>query len=77
METARTFKFDPQSWRGKTLLLMSKDDATTFKRLNEMQARFPAAQTHIFEQGGHHTVLLFPEIYSSTLAIFLDGLTIH
>ena len=75
VETARAFKFNPQSWRGKTILLTSKDDATTFKRLNEMQARHPAAQTHVFEQGGHHTLLLFPEIYNSMLANFLDELT--
>lgn len=75
METARTFQFDSQSWRGKTLLLSSKDDATTFKRLNKMQARYPATQMHIFEQGGHHTLLLFPETYNSTLTNFLDELT--
>lgn len=75
METARAFQFDPQAWRGQTLLLTSKDDAATFKRLSEMRARYPAAQTHIFEQGGHHTLLLFPKIYNSALANFLDGLT--
>ncbi len=74
METARAFNFDAQKWRGKTLLLSSKDDTTTFKRLGEMQARYPAARTHIFEQGGHHTVLLFPEIFTATLVNFLNGL---
>jgi pimeloyl-ACP methyl ester carboxylesterase len=73
LETAREFKFEPQNWRGQTLLLSSKDDTTTFKRLNEMQARYPSAQIHVFEQGGHHTLLLFPEIYNSTLKKFLDG----
>jgi pimeloyl-ACP methyl ester carboxylesterase len=72
VETARVFKFEPQNWRGQTLLLSSKDDTTTFKRLNEMQARYPAAQTHVFEQGGHHILLLFPEIYNSTVAKFLE-----
>jgi aminoacrylate hydrolase len=75
IEAARDFKFEPQNWRGKTLLLSSQDDTTTLKRLNEMQARYPAAQTHIFERGGHHTLLLFPEIYHAALANFLDGLT--
>ncbi len=73
IETARTFKFDPQSWRGKTLLLSSKDDAPPSKRLNEMQARYPLAHTHVFERGGHHTVLLFPEIYHSVVANFLEA----
>ena len=74
VETARSFQFDPKGWRRKTLLLSSKDDATTFKRLSVMQARYPAAQTHVFEQGGHHTLLLFPEIYNTTLSNFLDEL---
>lgn len=38
-----------------------------------MQARYPSAQTDVVEQGGHHTVLLFPEMYDSTIAGFLDG----
>ena len=75
LETARALRFDPRKWRGKTLLLSSKDDQTTFKRLGEMQVRYPAAQTHVFEQGGHHTLLLFPELYNSILANFLDELT--
>ena len=72
METARSFHFDPQGWREKTLLLSSKDDATTYKRLSEMQARYPAAQTHVFEQGGHHTVLLFPKTYNAMIAEMLE-----
>ncbi|HJZ12846.1 MAG TPA: hypothetical protein VJ521_11885, partial [Acidobacteriota bacterium] len=78
VEAARAFQFDGQAlqnWNGRILLMSSKDDMTTFPRLNEMQARYPTAQTQIFEQGGHHTLLLFPEIYNSSLANFLDGLT--
>ena len=74
VEAARSFKFDPQAlqnWNGRILLLTSKDDTTTFPRLGEMKARYPAAQTHIFEQGGHHTLLLFPETYNSTLKNFM------
>lgn len=73
VETARDFQFDSQSWYGKTLLLSSKDDAITFKHLNEMQTRYPVAQTHVFEQGGHHTLLLFPDIYRFTIEKFLGG----
>lgn len=72
VEAARAFHFDPQGWHGKTLLLSSKDDKTTFKRLEEMQTRYPAAQTYVFEQGGHHTLLLFPEIYNLTLTGLLE-----
>jgi len=73
VEAARAFQFEPQvlqDWHGRILLLSSKDDATTFPRIGEMQARYPAAQTHIFEQGGHHTLLLFPETYNSILETF-------
>ena len=75
-EAARSFQFEPralQNWAGKIMLMSSKDDATTLPQLGEMQARYPSARTHIFEQGGHHTLLLFPEIYNSTLTNFLDG----
>lgn len=76
VEAARPFQFDSQTlqnWTGRILLMSSKDDATTFLRLNEMQARYSSARTHVFEQGGHHTVLLFPEIYNSIVANFLEA----
>lgn len=75
VEAARSFQFDPQAlqnWTGRILLMSSKDDATTFPRLNDMQARYPSAQTHVFEQGGHHTVLLFPKIYNAMIAEMLE-----
>ena len=75
VEAARAFQFEPQAlqnWRGRILLLSSKDDATTFPRIGEMQARYPSARTHLFERGGHHTVLLFPDIYNSVLTNFLE-----
>ena len=77
MEIARAFRFESQAlrnWKGHVLLLSSKDDTTTYARINELQERYPSAQTHIFEQGGHHTVLLFPEIYNSTLGNLIANL---
>jgi len=74
-EAARAFQLEPQAlqnWRGRILLLSSKDDATTFPRIGEMQARYPSAQMHLFERGGHHIVLLFPDIYDSVLTNFLE-----
>jgi lipase len=76
VEAARSLKFEPQAlqnWRGRILLMSSKDDTTTFTRLDEMQTRYPFAQTHVFEQGGHHTVLLFPEMYNSVITNFLEA----
>ena len=75
---ARTFHFDPgalQGWQGKTLLLSSKDDATTFPRWEKLQARYPEnTQTHLFERGGHHTILLFPDTYNQTIIRFLESI---
>lgn len=74
---ALAFQFAPtalQDWPGKILLLSSKDDATTFRRLPELQTRYPTAQTQVLEQGGHHTVLLFPENYVAALTTFLNTL---
>jgi 4,5:9,10-diseco-3-hydroxy-5,9,17-trioxoandrosta-1(10),2-diene-4-oate hydrolase len=76
IEITRTFKFESQAlqnWQGGILLISSKDDATTFPRLDGMQVRYPSAQTHIFEQGGHHTVLLFPDAYNSIVVDFLEA----
>jgi pimeloyl-ACP methyl ester carboxylesterase len=77
VEAARAFQFDGQAlqnWNGRIVLMSSRDDATTFPRLAEMQARYPTSQMHIFEQGGHHTLLLYPETYDLILADFLDEL---
>jgi pimeloyl-ACP methyl ester carboxylesterase len=57
---------------GEVLLLGSKDDAVTFGSLELLRARFPHPRVHIFEEGGHHTFLLFPEAYTSVLVGFLD-----
>jgi pimeloyl-ACP methyl ester carboxylesterase len=73
----RDFHFEPQAlqhWQGKILLLSSRDDVTTFPRLNELQARYAKAHTQVFEQGGHHTTLLFPETYHSTIIQLLENL---
>lgn len=75
VEVARAFQFEPQAlrtWSGRILLISSKDDVTTFPQLGEMQMRYPSAQTHVFELGGHHTVLLFPDAYNSIIANFLE-----
>lgn len=76
-KAAQDFRFESQAlqkWHGRILILSSRDDTTTHPRLDEMRARYPTAQTHVFEQGGHHTVLLFPEAYNSVIVHFLENL---
>lgn len=75
LETHRTFVYKRkviQAWPGETLILSSQDDAVTGDAVKELQARFPGARTHLFEEGGHRTLLLFPEAYTAALKGFLD-----
>jgi len=75
MEVRRRFVFRPQvleSWAGETLILASKDDQAAYASLGKLQARYPSAQTHLFEEGGHHTFIFFPEAYSAVLKEFVE-----
>jgi pimeloyl-ACP methyl ester carboxylesterase len=76
LETRRGFTFEPEdvaAWPGRMLLLTSEDDDFSYPRLAILQERYPQAQTHVFEAGGHHTYLFFPEVYTKVVAGFLAG----
>jgi pimeloyl-ACP methyl ester carboxylesterase len=76
METRRNFIFDPddvQAWPGRMLILTSEDDDFSYPRLAILQERYPRAETHVFEAGGHHTYIFFPEAYTEVLDRFLAG----
>ena len=71
----REFSFDAQrlaAWPGRVLIMQSADDMWAKTNVEALAARYPGAQTHLFEQGGHHTILLFPEVYNAALKSFLD-----
>ena len=53
-------------------MLGSRDDTAAFGSLGKLQARYPNATTHVFEEGGHHTFMFFPEAYTAALKTFLD-----
>jgi len=75
VEVRHRFVFKPEvleSWVGETLLLASEDDQATFASLGKLQARYPRAQTHLFEEGGHHTFMFFPEAYTAILKEFVE-----
>ena len=75
METRRHFVSKPEvpeSWPGETLILASKDDQVSISSLEKLQARYPRARTHLFEEGGHHTFMFFPEAYTAALKEFVD-----
>jgi pimeloyl-ACP methyl ester carboxylesterase len=75
-EARRRFVFKPdglESWPGQVLLLASKDDEMAIRSLEKLQARYPRAKMHLFEQGGHHTFMFFPEDYTAVLSVFLEG----
>jgi len=69
------FRFDPEIVRdfpGRILILSSKGDEWTATQENELQDRYPGARTHVFEEGGHHAFILFPQVYNRILEGFLD-----
>jgi pimeloyl-ACP methyl ester carboxylesterase len=75
MEVRGHFVFKPEvleSWAGETLILASKDDQAAYASLGKLQARYPRAQTHLFEEGGHHTFMFFPEAYTAVLKEFVE-----
>ena len=75
LEMRRSFVFKPETletWPGEILVLSSKDDPLSIHSLDKLKARYPRARTHIFEEGGHHTFMFFPEAYTTALKTFLD-----
>ena len=70
----RGFVFKPdvvESWPGQVLLLASRDDEMAADALEKLQSRYSGARSHLFEEGGHHTFMLFPEDYTAALDGFL------
>ena len=75
MGMRRRFAFKPEvleSWAGETLILASRDDQAAYASLGKLQARYPRAQTHLFEEGGHHTFMFFPDAYTAVLKEFVE-----
>ncbi|MFN2222931.1 MAG: alpha/beta fold hydrolase, partial [Candidatus Promineifilaceae bacterium] len=76
METRRDFIFEAdeiEAWPGRMLILTSEDDDFSYPRLDILQERYRRAETHVFEAGGHHTYIYFPEAYTEVLKGFLAG----
>ncbi|MGD8807826.1 MAG: alpha/beta hydrolase, partial [Chloroflexota bacterium] len=76
LETRRDFIFEAdeiEAWPGRMLILTSEDDDFSYPRLAILKERYPRAQTHVFEAGGHHTFLFFPEEYTKVLGRFLEA----
>jgi pimeloyl-ACP methyl ester carboxylesterase len=74
LEARQGYTFQPDrldEWSGQVLILNSQDDQVTMPGIKKLQARFPQARVHLFAEGGHHTFLLFPEMYTAALKDFL------
>ncbi len=72
----RDFIFDPsvvRNFPGKILILSSKGDSWTAANEAELKERYPGAEVCVFEEGGHHTLLLFPEEYNRVIRAFLEN----
>ena len=61
-----------EAWPGQVLLLASRDDEMAIRSLDKLRAHYPRAGTHLFNEGGHHTFMLFPEAYTAALGVFLE-----
>jgi lipase len=71
----REFVFRPEAlagWKGRILILNSRDDSVTFKALEKLQQHYPQATVHLFDEGGHHTFMLYPEAYTAALKDFFS-----
>jgi pimeloyl-ACP methyl ester carboxylesterase len=76
LEARRSFAFRTgvmQSWSGQVLVLSSADDENSITSLAKHKTRYPKATTHVFEEGGHHTFMFFPEAYTRVLRMFLES----
>jgi pimeloyl-ACP methyl ester carboxylesterase len=62
-----------ERWNGRMLILGSRDDTVTLPALEKLKARYPAARVQLFDEGGHHTFLLYPEAYTAALSHFLSA----
>jgi pimeloyl-ACP methyl ester carboxylesterase len=79
VELRKRFIFKPElsdAGPGEILILASSDDNVALASLAKLRARYPSARTHVFEQGGHHTFMFFPEAYTAVLKAFLDDVTV-
>jgi pimeloyl-ACP methyl ester carboxylesterase len=74
----KAFPFEPEAlrdWRGRTLIVTSKDDSLTFGAAERLRERYPRSRVHVFEDGGHHAFMLYPEAYTAILDDFFRETT--
>ncbi len=60
-------------WDDPLLIMTSRDDILSYGKAGALKERYPQADVHVFERGGHHTVFLFPREYADTITGFLDS----
>ncbi|MFW5685780.1 MAG: alpha/beta fold hydrolase [Spirochaetota bacterium] len=75
VELRERFEFRPgalNEWGGRMMILSSRDDTVTFTATEALRERYPRSGIHVFEEGGHHTFMLFPEAYTAKLKEFLE-----
>jgi len=76
-ETRREFVTKPeivQAWPGTVFVLTSEDDSFSFQGLEAIQDHYSRVQSHVFPEGGHHTLFFYPEEYTEVLQEFLNSL---
>ncbi len=71
-DETRDIDENSRSWKGETVILGTHNDEDAFKYYDQSLALYPQASSYIFYQdGGHHTIFLFPEEYSQVLRQYL------
>lgn len=63
--------FHDRPYDGPVLLLASRDDPIGRPVIGRLESRYRDVETHLFDRGGHHTLFLFPDEYTSALNGFL------
>lgn len=62
-----------REWQGETVLMGTPDDEDAFKYLEQLGELYPQARRYIFENdGGHHMIFLFPEVFTQVLLKYLE-----
>lgn len=59
------------AWPGQGLIMQTVNDGICYSKRQVLYDRFPRARRHIFAEGGHDTLLLFPDEMVAQIEGFL------
>jgi len=72
-DEAQNIPIDKREWKGETILLGTRGDKDAFRYFESLLKLYKNSKSCIFEEeGGHHMLFLFPEIYTRILSRYLE-----